>query len=228
MSILRSRLAAYTLPFGVFLAFLGVAQGLAFVFRSSGVWLLAEPLYWVFPLQAVVCAGVLAAFWRQYDFGPLRPWVWGVGAGLVALFLWVSPQVVFHLPDRREGFNPEMFAGSPLLYWLTVVGRFLRLMIVVPLLEEIFWRGFLMRYLIKEDFETVRFGTYAPLPFFGVAALFMLEHQTADYIPALLVGLLWNGLAVRTKSLFACVVAHMVTNFGLGLYIMATRQWGFW
>ena len=56
----------------------------------------------------------------------------------------------------------------------------------------------------------------------------MLEHGTVDYVPALITGVLFNAVAVWTKSLWACVLAHAVTNLGLGLYVMATRQWGFW
>jgi membrane protease YdiL (CAAX protease family) len=39
---------------------------------------------------------------------------------------------------------------------------------------------------------------------------------------------LYNLVAYRTRSLASCVVAHAVTNLLLGLWIMATRQWGFW
>ena len=102
------------------------------------------------------------------------------------------------------------------------------MVIVVALIEEIFWRGLVMRYLINEDFQKVPFGAYSALSFFGVAVLFMLEHGTVDYPAAFLTGLIYNGVAVKTKSLWACVVAHGVTNFGLGLYTLATKQWGFW
>jgi CAAX prenyl protease-like protein len=129
---------------------------------------------------------------------------------------------------RTEGFDPTVFAGSPVLYWLTVTARFARLVIIVPLLEEIFWRGFLLRYLIREDFSKVPLGAYSHLSFFGVAGLFMLVHQTPDWPAAFVTGLIFNGLLVRTKSLGTCVAAHAITNLGLGIYIMATRQWGFW
>jgi CAAX prenyl protease-related protein len=224
----RRQLLAYTLPFFAFLGFLALDGLIASMFETSGIWMLAVPKYWLFPVQTVVCAGILLYFWKDYTFGPLRPWLWGVGAGILALGIWVSPQELFHVAPRTKGFDPEIFQDSPLLYNLTVAARFARLVIVVPLLEEIFWRGFLLRYLINERFTSVNFGTYRPFSFFGVAALFMLVHAPEDYIGAFLTGLLYNGVAVKTKSLWACVLAHAVTNLGLGLYIMATRQWGFW
>ena len=56
----------------------------------------------------------------------------------------------------------------------------------------------------------------------------MLEHQPADYPAALLTGALFNWIAIRTRSLSSCILAHAITNLLLGFYIMATRQWGFW
>jgi CAAX prenyl protease-like protein len=140
----------------------------------------------------------------------------------------VSPQVFLGQPRRWEGFNPEIFAGDPALYWSTVLARFLRLVIVVPLVEEIFWRGFLQRYLIDERFQTVPFGKYTHLSFFGVAIAFTLIHSMPDWPAAFITGILYGWLAVRTKSLLAPVVAHAVTNLALGCYIMTTKQWGFW
>lgn len=224
----RRQFLAYTLPFFVFMGFLGLDFLIGKLFETSGILFLAVPKYWLFPVQSIVCAGILLWFWKEYTFTPLRPWFWGVAGGLLALAIWLSPQELFGVAHRTKGFNPEVFLETPLLYWLTVISRFARLVIVVPLVEEIFWRGFLMRYLINERFETVAFGAYRPFSYFGVALLFMLVHAPEDFIGAFLTGLIYNGLAVKTKSLWACVIAHAVTNLGLGLYIMATRQWGFW
>ena len=47
-------------------------------------------------------------------------------------------------------------------------------------------------------------------------------------IPAIVWGLLIAVLLVRTRSLGACIVAHAVTNFLLGAYVLYTREWFFW
>ncbi len=224
----RRALTAFTAPFFAFLGFLALSQLVASLFETSGILFLADPKYWIFPLQTAVCAGILLVFWREYTFAPLRPWLIGAGAGLLALVIWLSPQELFHVAPRTKGFDPGIFTDSPMLYWLTVVARFARLVIIVPLVEEIFWRGFLMRYLINERFTSVAFGTFRPFSFFAVAVLFMFVHSTSDWIPALLTGLIFNAVAVKTKSLWACVLAHAVTNLLLGIYIMMTGQWGFW
>ena len=106
--------------------------------------------------------------------------------------------------------------------------RFLRLIIVVPAIEEIFWRGFLLRAFIKRDFETVPFGTYAPMANAVVAIGFMLEHSAPDWPAALVTGLLYNFIACRTRSLSSCILSHAITNALLGTYIIITHQWGFW
>ncbi len=227
MDTSRRDFLAYTLPFFAFLAFLALDQVLGNAFKGSENLLLAQPKYWIFPLQTVVCASILAWFWKTYPFA-LKGIFFGILAGIVALVIWISPQAFFGFSPRIDGFNPETFTHSPALYWLTVIARFARLVIVVALLEELFWRGFLMRYLINEKFTDVAFGSYKPLAFFGTALGFMLVHNTPDYVAAFLTGIIYNGVAVKTKSLLACVVAHATTNLGLGVYIMATKQWGFW
>ena len=189
--------------------------------------LLSHPEYWIYPLQTFACGASLVYFWRWYDFSVRGLWL-AAGAGLLALALWILPQVGFGFAPRLQGFDPTIFSGSPFFYWMTVCARFARLVVVVPFVEEIFWRGFLMRYLICEDFVSVEFGAYQRFSFFGVALAFMLIHSSSDYPAAFLTGLIYNGLAVRTKSLAACIIAHAVTNLGLGIYIMSTGQWGFW
>lgn len=193
--------------------------------RGDG--LLREPKYWIYPIQTLVCAGLLTFYARHYDLR-VRGWVAGTVAGLAVAALWVSPQAVFRQPLRLEGFNPELFAAEPWLYWAVLVMRVVRLVIVVPLVEEIFWRGFLMRYLIHDDFVRVPMGSFSPLSFFGVAVAFMLVHAPVDWPAAFATGLIIGGVAVGTRSLFACVWAHAVANAGLGAYILTTKQWGFW
>ena len=109
-----------------------------------------------------------------------------------------------------------------------LAARFTRLVIVVPLVEEIFWRGFLLRYLVREDFTAIPFGSSNRFSFWAVVVAFTAVHAPADWPAAFLTGILFNLIAVRTRSLAACVTAHAVANLALGVYICATKQWGFW
>ncbi len=228
MSSPRRLFLAYVLPFAIFMLGLALVSGVESLAGPSDQFVLAHPVYWIYPLQTLACAAALGWFWKNYELGSFRALPLAIGAGLVVFFLWVSPQMVFGRPARLEGFDPGVFGENPTLYWGTMAARFLRLVIVVPLVEEIFWRGFLQRYLIDERFPSVPFGKYTPLSFWGVVVAFTLIHNPPDYPAAILTGAIYGWLAVRTKSLLVCVVAHATTNLALGLYIVATRQWGFW
>jgi CAAX prenyl protease-like protein len=104
----------------------------------------------------------------------------------------------------------------------------MRLAVVVPVIEEIFWRGLLLRFFIDEDFERVPFGTFSRPSFAIVTVIFALSHSLPDWPAALLTGAIYNGVAYRTRSLASCVLTHAITNLLLGLWILKTKQWGFW
>ena len=219
---------AYFGPFLVFLGLIGLGEFVAKIFDGRAVaWPLSTPMYWVFPLQTLVCGWLLARWWPHYEMrAPRRP-VFTVLVGLLVLGLWIAPQQFFHAEPRLDGFDPAHFGGGA-PYWLNLGFRFLRLVIVVPLVEEIFWRGFLLRYLIGDDFAKVPFGAFTWLSFAVVTAGFTFEHSQADWPAAALCGALYNLVAYRTRSLSACVLAHAVTNLALGLYVLRTGQLGFW
>ena len=56
----------------------------------------------------------------------------------------------------------------------------------------------------------------------------ILIHQPVDYLGALIFGSLMYLVAVRTKSLMACVVMHGVANLLMGLYAMHFGKYGLW
>jgi uncharacterized protein len=245
---------AYILPFAAFMLLLGLRGGIDHVCEGVGPFWLAQPMYWIFPLQTVVCGALLIRYRREYAFQPVARFAFTTGVAVLVLAVWIAPQEIFGAPLRRDGFNPELFAENRPLYALVVLLRFVRLVVVVPFLEEIFWRGYLLRQVVQPHFEKVPFGTLKwepdrtpawaaalgaglgprlkPLLLWGpttiVALLFMLAHQPADYPAAFFCSLAYNYLAFRTRSLASCILAHAVTNLLLGLYILKTGQWGFW
>jgi hypothetical protein len=221
-------LMAYCIPFAIFMLGLLAVSAVRTLAPDATSLLLAEPAYWIYPLQSLACAVALIFYWKTYSFGSQRSLPFAAGVGILVLLLWIAPEAFLGFGRRLDGFDPTVFEESPALYWGTVLARFFRLVIVVPLIEEIFWRGFLQRYLIKENFTAVPFGQYTHLSFWGVAVAFASVHWGPDFIPALITGALFGWVAVRTKSLLACVVAHAITNLGLGIYIMTTQQWGYW
>jgi CAAX prenyl protease-like protein len=221
----KKKLVAFTLPMAVFLTLLGLASTLRK--PGAGFWL-AAPEYWIYPAQTLLCGVALAWFWREYDLAaPRKSWI-AIAIGLVVFVIWIAPQQFFGFAPRLTGFDPELVGAHSAAYWITVVFRFLRLVVVVPLVEEIFWRGFFLRYLINERFTTVAVGSFSWISFAVVTLAFGFAHSREDWIAALICGVLYNVVAYRTRSLASCVVAHAVTNCLLGLWVMETRQWGFW
>jgi len=227
-------------PFVVFLAFIAAAQVLEGVLGS-------DSKYWLYPLQTLVCAGLLVFYWKSYAWGRVTFGL-PIVAGLVVFGLWVAPQELlrwipsfreflegvapkalpYFEPRVKEGFDPYGTSDQQWIVVFTIIARCMRLMVVVPLVEEIFWRGFLQRYLVKESFSEVSVGAFSWLSFFGVAVAFMLVHDMADWPAAFITGVIFGVVVVRTKSVFAAVLAHAVANVALGTYILTTQQWGFW
>ena len=220
-------------PLAVFLGVMMFAQMVCGIFDGRAFWPFSSPQYWVHPAQIVICGALLFRWWHLYEWHPPARVFFTVFIGILALVLWVSPLAYvvesFHPASKRvPGFDPAFFGAGGLPYFLNLGCRFVRLVIIVPLVEEIFWRGFLLRWLIDSDFTKVPFGTFQWKSFGIVALLFMLEHTPPDWPAALLTGALFNLVAIRTRSLSSCVLVHAITNLGLGLYILRTGRTGFW
>jgi len=99
--------------------------------------------------------------------------------------------------------------------------------VVVPLAEEMFWRGWLMRWLIRHDFENVPLGSYKKQSFWLTAALFAAVHGPYWEV-GFLTGAVYNGWMVRTRSLADLVLAHAVTNACLAAFVLLTNRWEYW
>jgi len=242
------KIVAHVAPLFVFEAFLVLLEGL----RASGfsstddtaTWWLRLPEMWVYPLQTTLTLIVMGVYWKFYEFEPIRGIGWAIFAGIVGISVWIAPGVLFDqlnmsegplgylgFAPRTKGFNPSLAAPpSTALYWLIVALRFVRLVIVVPLAEEIFWRGFLMRFLVglDGDYWKVPFGTFHWRSLTIVTALFVSAHASVDYFGATVFGLLMYWLAVKSRSLAACIIMHAVANLLLGVYVLSTEQWGYW
>lgn len=215
--------------------------------NSELPWFRRAPELWVYPVQILVCGATLLFFRQHYVFRPWRGLILAVLFATVGIACWILPAWLHQrwsqpgqgdpgwwrwlgVVPRNDGFDPDVIDHHS-FWWTAAVGmRFLRMVVIVPLVEEIFWRGFLMRYVIAEErpFEAVPFGTHHWKAFVIVTTGVVLIHNPEDYVGALIWGVLMYGLAVRTRSLGACVAMHAAGNLLLGVYVLQTRQWGFW
>ncbi len=196
-------------------------------------WWHSWPEFWVYPLQAVVCLALIAWWWPCYQFRPVtaRGLAIGVAGGLLGAVLWLLPDHLGWQNHGTKGFNPSVLEGHPAGYWATLVLRFLRACVAVPFVEEVFWRGFLWRWIASDQSPD-----WPRLPVFpakwkamGLTCLgMMIAHNPIDYPLALLWSALAFGVLLTTRSMAACIVCHAVTNLAMGLYVMQTGKWGFW
>ncbi|MFN7937243.1 MAG: CAAX prenyl protease-related protein [Bryobacteraceae bacterium] len=212
----------YILPFVCFLVFLSLDGKLGL------------PPEVEYPLRVAVLAVVLWVFSRRVIDLRVKNWVGTIGIGVLVFVLWIAPDQL--IPGYRQhwlfqnsvtGAAPAPTAGYGSLPMLALVFRTIRATVIVPIVEELFWRGWLMRWIIKPDFLSVPLGAYTAQAFWVSAALFAAEHgQFWDV--GLMAGVLYNWWMVRTKSLGDCILAHAVTNGVLSVWVLATGQWQYW
>ena len=151
-----------------------------------------------------------------------------VGVVLGVSWTWIDMHTPhFAFLGTRSGFNPNREIATPagIVFFLFV--RFLGLVVVVPIVEELFYRGFLLRFVTNlDDFRRVPVGTFSALALGMNVALFALSHP--EWLAAAIFALAQCLLLRWTKNLFACILAHGVTNLLLGVYILHTGQWQYW
>ena len=154
--------------------------------------------------------------------------------GVAVFVLWIAPDAL--VPGWRDHWlfqngitgsvkttiPPEQFANP-----LTTVLRFARAALLVPVIEELFWRGWLPRWLVNPDWQRVQLGTYTTLAFAGTALLFAAEHGPYWEV-GLLCGVIFNWWMWRTKSLGDLVLVHAVTNACLSAYVLVTGKYEYW
>ena len=228
------------LPFALFMAFIGL-NALLQALAPEAEWLPAA-LVWLYPVRTAVVVAVLVYFWRDYDElrtvddrtdgrGQSRPWT-GAGDMALAVLVGVAVYLAWVRMDwpwatqgaDGAGYDPFIVEG-PAAYALAAV-RLLGAAAVVPLMEELFWRSFIMRYLVNSDFATVRPGAFTPLSFGATVVLFGVEHNL--WLAGMMAGVAYALLLYRSGNLWTCIWAHAVTNLALGMHVLVRSEWRWW
>jgi hypothetical protein len=185
---------------------------------------------WLYPAKVSLVALALVTLWRHYS--ELRTWslssahfLLSVAVGFVVLALWVNFDASWMLMgEAGPGYRPIDDAGR--IEWVLVAFRVAGAALVVPIMEELFWRSFLQRWVQQVDFLALDPASIGVKALLIASALFAIEH--VQWFAGLVAGLVYGWLYIRTRTLWAPIVAHAVTNAGLGVYVVVTRQWSFW
>ena len=213
----------WILPFGVFIGLLALQA------------LVPIPA----PLRFVITVATISAVSLPLLRGvPSKP-VQSIVLGLLVFIVWVGPDALvpgwhrFFLFDNSivghpAGNTPPASKNDPVFLFFRIAIS----VIAVPVLEELFWRGWLMRWLAVRDHHTHAFtdlplGTWAPAAFWPVAILFGIEHGPFWDV-GIVTGIIYNWWMLRTRNLWDCILMHAVTNAALAAYVVIGGHWQYW
>ncbi len=186
------------------------------------------------------------------DLGRAR-WLLAAAVGLFAAWMWVAVQhwlEAVTIGGVNLGGSLKLSASFPFLgvepldpskivnistefadsasFWTHVVLKITRAVTIVPIVEELFWRGFILRAFVNWDrFEQVPLGKFTAFSFLGSSLLSVVQHP-ANWGVSILCWMLFNGLFYYTRSLRCLMITHAVTNLALYVYVVRVGDWQFW
>jgi len=199
---------------------------------------------WRYALQTAVSAILLLTLrpWRFYRPVKLHHFPFAVAVGIGVCLVWIGPELpwIYHYPYLNDlylrfgirplgvitGIEATHPSAPEICGWPLTLIRLAGSSLVISAAEEYFWRGFIYRWMINRSFLTVPERPIHLGMFLLTALLFGMEHDR--WLVGLLAGLAYGALYLRTRDITAAVVAHMVTNFLLGLYVLAFAAYQFW
>lgn len=214
------------------MGFLALGEGITWLARAVPVLASWGPVadLWLYPVKTAVVLGLLAYFWPRYgelkdrSFSSVGDVLVAVAAGILVYMVWVRMDWPWAMQGSPAGYDPFR-AGQGSGVVLAGV-RMFGAAVVVPVMEELFWRSFLLRYLIASRFETVRLGAVTPFSCLATIVLFGLEHHL--WLAGMLAGAAYTLILYRTGRLWPCILAHGVTNLALGIHVLVTGEWRWW
>ena len=186
---------------------------------------------WIYGVTVLLVGALMAWFWREYgelsaqNLPTVKEVLLAIAVGVAVFMLWINLDApILRLGDASATFKPVDAQGQ--LDWPLIVVRLVGAALLVPLMEELFWRSFLMRWIDRPQFETVVPQQVSVKAIVLSTFVFMLAHTL--WLAAIIAGLAYALLFVRTGKLWVPVIAHAVTNGVLGVWVVMTGNWQFW
>ena len=185
--------------------------------------------YWAYLVKTLAGAWLI---WQARPFVEEMRWKisWeAVAVGIAVFAIWVGLDGLYpRLAKAEETWNPnDQYNAGSVLAWFYIIIRIAGSSIVVPPIEEIFYRSFLYRYLVKLDFRAMPFSRFHALSFIVTSLIFGFMHPDR-WLAGILCGLAYQGLAIQKNRLGDAMTAHAITNFLLGVWVVARNDWSFW
>jgi CAAX prenyl protease-like protein len=176
--------------------------------------------------QIIIGAGVVASsllfIWREKLIQDAIPTMRtlqnaaGIIAGVILALAWLT--LVHFNVSTPEPLHLVQLWPTPRNY-LIIFLITATLGLVIPVVAELFWRSFLLRYFIAQNFKSIPVGTFNLFAFIMVTILTALA--TGNHTAYLLVSnMAFTGLTFWSKTLYCSIVAHAVANMCIMLASM--------
>ena len=149
-----------------------------------------------------------------------------VGVGIFAVWVGLDPFYPHLMKTGATGNPGDVFGEKSALAAFFIAVHVLGMTLVVPPLEEVFYRSFLYRYVANQNFLSVPLDKFLPLPFLATALVFGFSHN--EWLAGILCGAAYQWLVLRKNRLGDAMTAHAITNFLLGAWIVWKHAWNFW
>jgi uncharacterized protein len=184
--------------------------------------------YWFYLGKTLVGAWLL---WEMRPFVSEMRWevsTEAIAIGVGVCLMWVGIDNLYsHMGADKAPWNPRaQFGEHSSLAMLFIAARVLGSTLVVPPLEEVFFRSFLYRYFVHTDFENMPFNRFHLTSFIVTSAIFGFEHS--QWLAGILCGFAYQWLVISKNRLGDAIAAHAITNFLLALWILSQGAWKFW
>jgi len=185
---------------------------------------------WLYPVKIGLVVVALWVFRGAYSELRHRPdfrwtWVYAPLVGLLVFVLWINMDFGWLVVgEHGAGFDPRDDAGA--LDWRLVVLRIAGAALVVPMMEELFWRSFIMRWIDQQNFLALAPALVSLRAVLISSIVFASAHSL--WAAGILAGLAYAWLYRASGTLWAPIVAHAVTNLALGLWVLYSGDWYFW
>jgi uncharacterized protein len=214
------------LPFATFIALIVLSS----IIERFAPELYESVRYLLYPIRVFLTLAVLVWFWVVIE--KFRPSLggmnatsillsMGVGIAVIALWIVIGPLLRIGTPSQ---LNP--IPQDPMLGMLWLITRFIGAVIVVPVIEELFWRSYLTRRIDSVDVDSLKPKDMSWTAIFATSVVFGLEHQ--EVLAGVIAGIAFCWLYRRCGDLREAVLAHATANAILFFYVLYYSAFEFW
>ncbi|EAU55718.1 exosortase E/protease, VPEID-CTERM system [Mariprofundus ferrooxydans] len=196
---------------------------LALIAASLATLLFTASFDWLYPVRVVIVGAILFHYRRIIRPWMIRPHPLAIGTGIIVSVIWIM--MVPASAEEAQAFTHTLFSASLFAAAGWLLFRIIGAVIIVPLAEEMAFRGFLLTYC---EHALARFST----PTRQICATLISSIAFGALHGSLLAGTL-AGIAFAAARYFRgemidAIIAHMTANLLLAAYVLAFAQWSYW